>query len=393
MLSSTSVYAQSERVTLTFREMPLNEILTELGHRYGLNFSYSNDLPGLDQQITIKANDQPIHEFLKELFDRAGLEYKMINRHVALNRKASRAKSPLQKSAGILKKNETQAHREMTTPQQFSAGETPGTKTDDDKIPAGLDGTDQTPVVPDYATLSQRQTIEMDMERPGSQDEGDQITFESTTESGSIAWHSIRKPDLGIVASLDFYDFQAASAEGQESSYSVKPNYSAGFYVRYDAIDRLSFDLQLRLATRNFQVHYNYRATDPQDPFLVDRTSFRLSYLSVPLRANYLLLAKERLHISASLGAVVDIRIASKSHTFLRNGDESVDPALLGKIHSHSFGGVAGIQAEYTVSDRISVNLSPAYRYYFTPVNEGAMRINTRMMAVAFGVLFSLQTD
>lgn len=390
VLLTAEVYAQEKNITFQCTDKPLKEILNFLEEQHGIRFSYANDLKTLERKITTQVDDQSLDKFLQELFAGTDIEYRVISRHVALKKKATPGEQRRTRDKSREDRiyspetNATDTVQHVTAVPEIESDKNTGQSQETNLEAAGtfVSIIDTLPKLSDEPDTIQRQhaTIE-------------EHAIISRKGKSRISSQLIKRgvPDVGVIASIDSYNFKTTSVEGEESSYLVKPNVSVGAYVRKGMSDKLSVEIQPRLATRNFQVRYNYRVTDPEDPFVVDKTSFRLLYVSVPVSLDYLLYKKAQLFVTGSLGAVIDLKLKETTETFLKSGDESIAPLMLGSVRQNSIGSFARIQARYAFRERMWMNFSPAYRYYFTPFSDGVMGIDMKMLTVEIGLLFGFR--
>lgn len=65
----------TQKVQVVYERLPLQDILTDLSDRYGLQFSYSDEFVPLKQRISYRSAKRPLKEVLDVLCRRAGLIY------------------------------------------------------------------------------------------------------------------------------------------------------------------------------------------------------------------------------------------------------------------------------------------------------------------------------
>ncbi|RDV10702.1 TonB-dependent receptor [Pontibacter diazotrophicus] len=72
------------KVSISRSIATIQEVLTELSERYGIPFSYGNDLVPLQQQVSIKAEDQPLCQVLDKLLQNTNTRYTLIGSQIIL---------------------------------------------------------------------------------------------------------------------------------------------------------------------------------------------------------------------------------------------------------------------------------------------------------------------
>ncbi|MCP4439071.1 MAG: hypothetical protein GY810_09030 [Aureispira sp.] len=86
VITSCSIYAQ-QGIRMDYDELPLEEVLADIGTLYRINFSYSNDQLPLKKKVTIHIKGKTLKESLDILFKLHNIEYAYIGNQVVLKRK------------------------------------------------------------------------------------------------------------------------------------------------------------------------------------------------------------------------------------------------------------------------------------------------------------------
>lgn len=84
-----------KNVSLNVKEVRLAMALAQLKSKYGLAFSYSNNLIPLDKKVSVSIKDKPLHEVLKALFENSGVAFSQVGSHIVLQKgPVQRKKNP-----------------------------------------------------------------------------------------------------------------------------------------------------------------------------------------------------------------------------------------------------------------------------------------------------------
>ncbi len=93
LLYSQSLWAQSdflnERVSLTYRQTPLREVISDLDNTYPLDFNYFED-EALDKPIDLDIQGETLQNTLELLFESSGLGYLIKGNHVMLKKQMNK---------------------------------------------------------------------------------------------------------------------------------------------------------------------------------------------------------------------------------------------------------------------------------------------------------------
>jgi hypothetical protein len=72
------------KISIHHTQISLYDILNEIEEKYGINFSYANNLVSLDSKRTIDFKEQTLECVLNEIFKRSTITYKVIGKRVVL---------------------------------------------------------------------------------------------------------------------------------------------------------------------------------------------------------------------------------------------------------------------------------------------------------------------
>ena len=67
-----------KKISYKANQITLKQVLTEIGEKYEISFSYSESLIPVSQIVTINITDKPLEEVLKELLP-SSVDFKEIN--------------------------------------------------------------------------------------------------------------------------------------------------------------------------------------------------------------------------------------------------------------------------------------------------------------------------
>jgi hypothetical protein len=86
-----------KKVSLHFQQVRLATVLAVLKTRYGVQFSYANNLIPLDKKINVDVTEKPLNQALEELFRETGVEFTQVGSQIVLRKgieKPKKAVSP-----------------------------------------------------------------------------------------------------------------------------------------------------------------------------------------------------------------------------------------------------------------------------------------------------------
>ncbi len=86
LLFATGAFAQplSQKVSFSYADEPIENILADISRKYSVQFSYSRDFVSLDHRVSVSIKNQPLSAALDEVFSETQIEYAAIGDQVAL---------------------------------------------------------------------------------------------------------------------------------------------------------------------------------------------------------------------------------------------------------------------------------------------------------------------
>ena len=75
MIPSVEGYAQTKRVTLEARDLPVNEVLRMLGKEYGKEFFFSDTQVDMQQRVSVSLDNVTLDEALQQIFPGKEVRY------------------------------------------------------------------------------------------------------------------------------------------------------------------------------------------------------------------------------------------------------------------------------------------------------------------------------
>jgi len=124
--------------------------------------------------------------------------------------------------------------------------------------------------------------------------------------------------------------------------------------------------------------------------YLVNGTFVQnLDYLEVPLVLNYKVL-NNRFSINLNGGLSPGILVNNRSYFSVE--DEKIQTGTTENIKPMIYNSVLGIGLGYDISKKVSVNLSPTFKYSLSPVNSGSRGINYHPYSISWftGISYKL---
>lgn len=123
--------------------------------------------------------------------------------------------------------------------------------------------------------------------------------------------------------------------------------------------------------------------------YLVNGTFVQnLDYLDVPLVLNYKVLNK-RFSVNVSGGLSPGLLVNNRSYFDV--DDQKIQTGVTENIKPMIFNSVIGIGLAYDVSKKVSINLSPTFKYSLSPVNTGsALKYHPYSISLFTGIAYKL---
>ena len=82
------------RVSINYQNVRLATVLAGIKTKYGVRFSYANNLIPLDKKVTISVQDKALGQALNELFKPIGINYTLLGGQIVLKKGTEKAKKP-----------------------------------------------------------------------------------------------------------------------------------------------------------------------------------------------------------------------------------------------------------------------------------------------------------
>ncbi len=84
-VSASDMYSQSQKVSLTYKDVSLKTILKEIEVQSKYSFLYSDEID-IDKKVTVNAKNQEIEKVLRTLFEGTDLEYKIADNYIIVTK-------------------------------------------------------------------------------------------------------------------------------------------------------------------------------------------------------------------------------------------------------------------------------------------------------------------
>lgn len=93
-------YTQEARISLSVKEMKLEDILMQIENKSMYRFAYNKSEVNVDQSYSLNINNAEIDQILNQLFSQTGIRYKIIDRQIILTTSESSATQPQKTVSG-----------------------------------------------------------------------------------------------------------------------------------------------------------------------------------------------------------------------------------------------------------------------------------------------------
>jgi len=80
------------KVTLNYQQVRLAKVLADIKSKYGVGFSYANNLIPLDKKMNLAVTDKPLGQALTDLFKETGISFTLVGGQVVLRKGAIKPK-------------------------------------------------------------------------------------------------------------------------------------------------------------------------------------------------------------------------------------------------------------------------------------------------------------
>lgn len=367
---TVSSFAQSNmlppKISVSFKEITLKDLLSHLRATYHINFSYSAAIP-LNKNIGIKAVDLALEPLLEKLCDKWNLTYRIIDNHVVLRRDDSVAKAL---SEGIL-------HFSVLERRSINKAE-PAVEA---YISQPIEGI--RPILPVFFKIDQALILK-------DQHEIDNILPVKVEPAYKVQNRTLNF-DIGLVSSYDYYKFNFKERLNVDQEFSPEKSYSIGISGTVWLNPLIAASAGVNLAKKGYFLSYNYRFTNPEEPItLPDITSISLAFLQVPVNLNFRFFKKDKFSLSLSTGLTTSFMISKREKTVFTNAEKERTTYFIEGNKEFLWGGSCGVQLWYNINDSIHIFLGPDYLHYFSPLNGVIMDSNTRALKAKIGMNLNL---
>lgn len=88
ILSSFSLQAQNQKVTLRVNDTPLEDVLNQIENQTGMHFLYSNKIVNINRKVSVNFDQKSLSDILNKLFEDQNVSYTINEDQIVLNHKA-----------------------------------------------------------------------------------------------------------------------------------------------------------------------------------------------------------------------------------------------------------------------------------------------------------------
>lgn len=361
---------QNDKISLSFENILLKDLITVLQKTHGLKISFSIDHTPVNSRISIHANHLPLSLFLEILCNEAGLTYQIIDNHIVLREQ--------EKAAPRTKKthhdHQTTNHYEQKVIDSTAIGYS---------ILKPIEGHRQ---IQDSNNISKIPVQEV----PESLLNKAALRSNQTKHTNL---HVRRKPTMGIgvFASYDHLRMQFEDRPNSDQRYVPDMNFSAGLGASLGPGEKMSASFKVLLSSKNYFLNYNYKIIDPEDPYpFPDKTKVTLFFLQFPMDLSYRFYKKDKFSLYFSAGLLLDILIRKQEYTSFLNSEDKETAYFVNDHNKFLFGGSLGLKCWYDLDRSFSVFIEPDLVSYFTPFNEVIKRSNPQILKVNSGLILHI---
>jgi hypothetical protein len=348
------------RVSMRFTEVPLQEMLREVGERYGISFSYGGHLQALDQQVSVTVTDMPMGQFLLLVLEPAGLTYKVLGGNVVL-RVQEQKQDTLVSIARPAVIEGRQAQQQLLHKEEILLA-----------------------VVP--PRLERMEAIWMKLPLP-------EWGIPQGVSLEKIPPAVKQKPSafsLGPVFSLDVarLDLKGSYAVNQQLIPDLGLSLGgAGFWK---LSDRLFVEMYLLYSRKGFTVAYLMDAME--EPLgIPERSEIELSYVEVPLGVDFSLIRHKRLRLYGLSGLFGSYLLTKGEKTWLDDGRMFPTTTMhIPALSTFLWGVQGGVNLQYLLKDKLLFFITPVYQYTINSFKKGTQHIRLQEFKVRTGLKFSL---
>lgn len=362
---STLCQAQfNEIVNLRYHRTAFHKILQELSERHDVQFSYGNTSIPLHEEVTISIEEKTLKEALSRLFAHLNIDHMIVDTQVVLRGEpvaknnfppTAVARSDSSSSANLVTENNS------VVPNAFPRNTSPKVLRS-----YGIDTMFAARSIP----LEEREPLFLVISSP-------YVSYQSSLFPSAI----------GVVVSLQNYQFHFAPRENPDQQFHTDINYQIGIDAQWHLVHRWSLGIQVLCSRKNFWLDYNRVLFDLNDPVAIPReTHLDLSYLDIPIVIRYDWLRTRRFTLSTYAGVTLGQILSNREHTHFFNGTIETTEFFRAATGSFLWGGTVGLRAAYQISQRWQLHVEPVFLQYGNEVNDQVMQSATQSFGVRLGL-------
>lgn len=375
---SAKAYPQSDvldqKVTLSFENITLGNILDHISSVYKIKFSYSIDNIPQDTTLSVKAFNLPLLSLIALVCKEARLSYLVIDEHIVLREK------PFNERA--LSRQAKEAHDIMN--KQYD----PASKVYYDSYTT----TENVPL----KSLQPLNPFDSSTLRPFDGKLNADVTMKSPVVRKVFDDRYRKKVNfaVGLLASYDRFRFNFKERPNTDQKYYSGKNFSTGISTIFLPGEKISASIGLLFSTKSYHLDYNYKINNPDDPFpFPKKTTVCLSYAEMPVDIDYQLFKSEKFSLYLSAGFTVEFLIREEENTGFFNAEDKTTDYFVEKNNKFLWGGTLGLKLWYDLSKSVSVFFKPDYISYFTPLNEMIMDSNPQLLKIKAGISLNIKAN
>lgn len=212
---------------------------------------------------------------------------------------------------------------------------------------------------------------------------------------GSFDKSSLISPEFNQLS----VDNDITTTYGAKASYVLNDRLKVKSGVGVINITQNTYNVPL-LVNNNFSRHYNLKTsvsnanihlvTDPnsvanQTNTLKQDLSQEMQFIEVPLEVEYKIAGSKKVEVNATTG--VSSLILNKNAIYLKNNDIEFGEAT--NLNELSFSANAGVKLQYNITENVSANIEPQFKYYINTVTDNK-DIKPYTVGVNAGLSYSL---
>jgi hypothetical protein len=194
------------------------------------------------------------------------------------------------------------------------------------------------------------------------------------------------KISIGLLGSLDKYEFDFKPIIGFDHEYEINPAYSFGLTVQYNVTERIISKGGFQYSEKGYKLNYAYNFMDPGDPFIPRSTNLKVRYLSIPLFLGYYFKNREIIKLSSSIGIVSDFLINNNEKSVFEDDTERESEFLNRNLNQFLLSSQVNIGIEYHLEKKLIFIIEPYLRYGLNAVDDDIMESNS----ISYGGIISV---